>query len=144
VSTSIEITVNGVDQAVEMLLRYDERARLRVDSAQRETAQKVAARARALAPVFDGHLKASIRAYGTEAVAGADYAAAVEYGAAPHMPPVSAVTAWALAHGMRPWALALAIKRRGTPAQPYMRPAAESERPGYILRVDEALREAEL
>lgn len=143
-STSIEITVNGVDHAVEQLLAYDARARLRVDSAQRETAQKVAARARSLAPVFDGHLKGSIHAEGTEAVAGADYAAAVEYGAAPHMPPVSAITPWALAHGIAPWALALAIRRRGTPAQPYMRPAAESERPGYIERVDAALREAEL
>ena len=142
-TVSLEVTVNGVDHAVEELLAYDNRARLKVDSAQRETAQKIAARARLLAPTFDGHLKGSIHAEGTEAVAGADYAAPVEYGAAPHMPPVEAVTAWALAHGMRPWALALAIRRRGTRAHPFMRPAAEAERPGYIERVDAALMEAE-
>ena len=139
----VEITVSGVEGAVEALAGYDGRAHYRVDLAQRNTATAIAHRAFALAPVWDGELKSSIHVDGDSAVATSDHAAPVEYGAGPHMPPVSASTPWAVAHGIRPWALAFAIRRRGTPAQPFMRPAAEAERVPYLERVAAALREAE-
>ena len=141
---SIQITVEGVDSAVKALAEYDGKAHYKVDLAKRNTATAVAHRAYALAPVWDGELKSTIHADGDSAVATSDHAAPVEYGAGPHMPPVSAITPWALAHGISPWALAYAIRRRGTPAQPFMRPAAESERARYIERVAAALDEATL
>ncbi len=54
------------------------------------------------------------------------YAAATEYGSRPHMPPVDALKTWAKRHlGSEDaaWPLALSIKKKGTKAQPFMRPA---------------------
>ncbi len=54
------------------------------------------------------------------------YAAAHEYGSKPHMPPVDALKTWAKRHlgsEKKAWPLALSIKRKGTKAYPFMRPA---------------------
>lgn len=44
----------------------------------------------------------------------------VETGSKPHMPPVDAITAWAEAKGINPWALAMSIKKKGTQANPFV------------------------
>jgi hypothetical protein len=43
------------------------------------------------------------------------------HGTKPHMPPVSAVTAWAQSKGLDPWALARSIALHGTRAQPFQK-----------------------
>ncbi len=48
------------------------------------------------------------------------YALYVEKGTKPHMPPVSALTAWANSKGINPWALAMSIKKKGTKANPFV------------------------
>lgn len=151
---TIEITVGGVRQAIESFAEYDRRAHGKVGDACQATARVVADRARMLAPVFNGDLAGSIRPglggglvgniATAEVIAHADYAAYVEYGTRPHTPPLQAISDWAYAHGMRPYALQRAIAERGTPAQPYMRPAAESERVGFEARLARALLEAEV
>jgi len=55
----------------------------------------------------------------------ADYAEAVLRGSRPHMPPVKAITPWAQAHGISPWALAISISRHGTKGNDYTERVAQ-------------------
>lgn len=57
-----------------------------------------------------------------------DYAPYVEEGTRPHMPPVAAITPWALAKGIPPWALAMWIKRFGTMPNRFMHRGLERAR----------------
>jgi hypothetical protein len=57
------------------------------------------------------------------------YALAVEKGTRPHMPPIDAITPWAEMHGLSPWAVAMGIKKHGTPAQPFFKAAVEEVTP---------------
>ena len=50
-----------------------------------------------------------------------DVAEWVHEGTKPHMPPVAAITPWALSKGIPPWALAIRIKRMGTLPNPFLR-----------------------
>ena len=53
----------------------------------------------------------------------------IEFGSAPHFPPIAPLEAWAHRHGMPPgagFAIAQAIARRGTPAHPFMYPAFDT------------------
>jgi hypothetical protein len=54
------------------------------------------------------------------------YAAYVEYGTKPHMPPISALQAWADRHGIPVWAVALKIARDGTEPRYMWRDGFES------------------
>lgn len=51
------------------------------------------------------------------------HSASVEYGSKPHMPPVNALIEWSKRKNINPWAVAMSIKRKGTPAQPFFYPA---------------------
>lgn len=58
--------------------------------------------------------------------AGVDYAAHIEYGTSPHMPPVSELRDWArrvLKDRDAAFAVASHIRNHGTKAQPFFRPA---------------------
>lgn len=96
-------------------------------------------------PVDEGRLRASIAFRfsedGTEAEVYTDvnYAAYVEYGTRPHMPPVSAVAGWALRHGADPWAVAYGIAKHGTREHPFMRPAWDDVRGSYYRELAEAM-----
>jgi len=56
------------------------------------------------------------------------YANAVEYGSRPHFPPVDMLKTWAkkvLGDEKLAWPVAIGISKKGTQAQPYMRPAID-------------------
>lgn len=120
------------DRLPEIIAQFPELA----DEVCGKTAHDIAADAQTRVPVDLGNLKNSIKA-NRQGVAAwtvdvtADYGAAVEYGSAPHMPPVAALQGWADKHGIDPWALAIAIKRHGTRKQPYLTPAAEAHRAAF-------------
>lgn len=88
-------------------------------------------RARTHAPVDTGRLQNSIgieepnnrlRSIGPSV----DYGEHVEFGTRPHYPPLTPLFGWANRHGgMDPFALQQSIGMWGTPAQPYMQPAAD-------------------
>lgn len=94
---------------------------------------KIKTRARELVPVDRGVLRRSIRddvRYKIRELKGIieakeQYASSVEHGTRPHFPPVSALSSWARKRGINPYALAVAISRRGTKPQPFMIPAFE-------------------
>jgi hypothetical protein len=74
------------------------------------------------------HHHVQVKALGSRDVIGevrntARHAAAVENGSVPHWPPPGALAAWASKHGIEEGAIRYFISLRGTPAQPYMKPA---------------------
>lgn len=72
-----------------------------------------------------GGLTKSVRQIVTEVAAmigpTAKYAVFIEKGTKPHMPPIDAITPWAEAKGINPWALAMSIKKKGTVANPFVK-----------------------
>jgi soluble lytic murein transglycosylase-like protein len=69
------------------------------------------------------------------------YARPVEFGSAPHFPPLDPIREWARRHGIpesAAYAIALNISRRGTPAKPALFPAFEQERSGFEKLIREA------
>lgn len=62
----------------------------------------------------------------------------LEFGTGPHYPPPGALEEWMIRHGMDPEeedALIFYIGQHGTPAQPFMFPAWEAERPQFLARM---------
>jgi hypothetical protein len=85
--------------------------------------------------VLDGGLTGEVRV-------GSKYGPMVEYGTRPHFPPVEPLEDWARRHGMPPgtgFLIARKIAKYGTPAQPFLFPAAEAERNNFVRRVRESL-----
>ena len=100
--------------------------------------------AKDLAPYFTGTLKRNIHdevILRTESKiliqigTNLDYALAIEYGTAPHMPNIDALSAWANRHGLPVWAVAMTIKEKGTKAQPFLRPALYQNEDAFISEV---------
>lgn len=95
--------------------------------------------AKHLAPVDTGELRRSItlKAEGNSVIIGTDkeYAPFIEFGSGPHISDVQKeefianLTAWAHRHGIEdPWPLIQAIRKRGTTAKPFLRPAVEENK----------------
>lgn len=66
------------------------------------------------------------------------YGLFVELGTKPHWPPIGPLKGWARRHGVSPYALQAAIAKRGTRAQPFMRPALEKSKEDIDKYVTEA------
>lgn len=87
------------------------------------------------APVDTGRLKNSInltpKREGAKAYTVSDgvaYGVFLEFGTTPHFPPPDSLSGWTrrtLGRDASPFAIAQAIAKRGTPAQPFLRPAAK-------------------
>lgn len=118
------IETEGFEEILERL----ERAGPAFDEASRPTLLRLGGQAveflKEEAPVFRGKLRESVKARlhrGELFVeVGAPYASFVNFGTRPHFPPVRAITPWAQAHGIEPWALAVHISRHGTKANPFI------------------------
>lgn len=83
----------------------------------------------------DGGLTAEVAASGVVPMV-------IEFGSAPHFPPIAPLEAWAHRHGMPPgtgFAIAQAIARRGTPAHPFMYPAFDTIAPKFVKDLTAAL-----
>lgn len=55
----------------------------------------------------------------------AEYAGSVEFGQPPHSVSPEAIMGWARRHGLNPYAVAHAIKKKGTRANPFVQRTAE-------------------
>ena len=130
----IEIEIKGLDKLKEKMKSLsDFPVRQQMERTMYRATEMVKNRARELVPVDTGSLRRSIRdivQVGTREVVGRvgptePYGAPVEFGTRPHFPPVQALERWANKRGINPWALAIAISRRGTRPQPFLIPAFE-------------------
>lgn len=117
----------------------------RVSQVVRKAAFDIEGKAKAAAPVDEGHLKNSIQAsvdgLSAEVTANADYAAYVEYGTAPHVIRPRNAKVLAFQAGGKT-VFAAEVNHPGTPAQPFMTPAAEAVRPAFIAAMTQAIRGA--
>lgn len=152
--SSVRVTVRGGDKLRAKIkglsAELDQRIRLHV----LDTALAVETSAKGAAPVNDGFLRRTIRqrevpiGIRRDVVASAPYARAVEFGSRPHFPPVEPLERWAQKHpkpgGYEPgdgYAIAVAISKRGTTAQPFLFPALESNRAAFERGVRRIARE---
>ena len=145
-SGEITISVNGVPEVDDAMRAWMVDHEEHVKRATLRAAVECEAHAKRSCPVDLGHLRASIKyrptddGYGADVYTDVAYAAYVEYGTRPHMPPVDALRAWAASHGINPWALAMHIKKYGTREHPYMRPAWDAVKESYYRDLAEAMR----
>lgn len=89
-------------------------------------------------------IHAIVRGLEAEVVASAPQSPFIEFGTAPHFPPPSALEPWARRHGFEDaragaFLIARAIAERGTPARPFLFPAAEAEWAAHLGRMRLAL-----
>lgn len=131
--------VIGVEKVVANAKKTTAEVKDAVKNVVAESALNIQREAKKRTPVDTGRLRSSIAiefSDGLTATIGTnvEYAAAVEFGSQPHFPPPSALAGWARRHGMngKEFVLARKIARRGTPAQPFLFPSFEQERPKFI------------
>jgi len=73
----------------------------------------------------------------------APYGLYVEFGTKPHFPPPDALAAWAHHHGFdSAWPICRAIAKRGLKARPFLFPALEDAKPGFIAELERICEEA--
>jgi hypothetical protein len=147
---SVSIEVHGYEECLDAFERYGDHSYHVLEREGLQAALNITGEAKILAPMWLGDLKADISfdfpetsrlGFDMEVTADAGHAAYVEYDTRPHMPPIDAITPWALDHGIDPWALARHIRFHGTAAHPFMRPAFLSEVPNYLEHVIAGLNE---
>lgn len=116
--------------------------------AMREATLVVTADAKRLAPVDTGRLRASItpevRQADDKTVIGVvgtvvKYAAAMELGARPHFPPISALQVWADRHGINAFLVARSISRNGLKARRYLQGALEKNQARIVRIIGEGV-----
>jgi len=74
----------------------------------------------------------------------APYAPYVEFGTRPHFPPPDALEDWAKHHGFdSAWPICKAIAKRGLKERPYLNPAYEEEKEGFVQRIKKILESEE-
>lgn len=74
----------------------------------------------------------------------APYAPYVEFGTKPHFPPPDALEDWARHHGFdSAWPICKVIAKRGLKERPYLNPAYEEEKEGFIQRIKKILEREE-
>lgn len=148
---SIRLTVLGLAQTKQ---NVEEGARLLYGSTMVGAVQKASLRvmrnARQLAPVDTGQLKNSIISaieYDDKTLRGVvgsnvkhapwmEFGTGVFAGRSPYFPPPSALAVWARRHGMNPWALAIAIYRRGgLRPRRFLQTAFENQRPTILAEL---------
>lgn len=148
----IELTIRIDDKRIMAALNDPELIKGPIRDFLLQSGLTVEGAARMRAPVDTGRLRNSITTEleKTRVVVGSNlhYAPHVEFGTRPHWPPLAAMQPWARRHGFPAgragaFLVARAIARRGTKAQPYMRPALEASRPMIEIFLDDAGREIE-
>lgn len=142
-SRNVKVEVIGISQAISNIENYMRRKRLALTGVVAEGASNIQSTAKQLAPTDLGTLKNDIThtvverkdTIMGETLAGSGYAAFVEYGTRPHRPPAKALAGWAARHGVPLGAVLNKIAIKGSPAQPFMFPAAQKEKGKFIRSV---------
>lgn len=141
---SLKVEVIGVNAAIKNIESYMLRKKLALAGVISVMGSEIESTAKHLAPADLGDLKEKItqtpikrtkHTISRKVVSGAGYSAFVEFGTRPHRPPAKALEGWAERHGIPVGAVLNKIARDGTPAQPFMTPAAMKVKPKFIQAV---------
>lgn len=149
--------IKGMSEAIGKLNRLNTTASQKVKKAVTRSSLNIEKKAKRKAPVDTGRLRGSIRTLiygdGLAASVGSDlaYASHVEWGTSPHSSSEGkelferSIRNWARRQGNEDnwFAIRQAIRDRGTPPKPFLYPAYDSERDGFITEVKEALKDTE-
>jgi len=116
------LTIKGLDELIERFSDAPEIVDREIDRAMQRSVQKLQTDVKVGTPVDTGRLRGSItgqvsgRGLETKGLVGTkvQYAPYVEYGTAPHFPPLGALEVWARRHGKTAWGVALKIAAFGT------------------------------
>ncbi len=142
-AVDIIIDIPQLKQLQAALLKAADSTSIELNTAIKKSAIFIQGQAAREAPVDTGRLRSSIgvQLLPLKAVVSpkVDYAIYIHQGTRPHFPPIRAIQTWAVRHGISPYALALAISRRGTKANPFMKRAAESSKESVRMFFGEAL-----
>lgn len=136
----IKVEVIGLKEGTRKLTNISENTANEVIRTVFKSSQNIERRAKNLAPVDTGVLRARIeteimnKGFTADIMSNADYSAFLEFGTKAHFPPVGALVGWARRNGMsgKEYLIARTIARRGTKAQPFMGPAYEDEKDNFI------------
>lgn len=133
--TQIKVQIKGMKELQEKLGRFGDKTYLKdLKRGMVISTGLVKNTARTIVPVDTGALRRSIKdnvKYSLRGIEGIiepmeKYGAAVEFGRKPGaFPPIGALDRWARKRGLNPFLVARAIARKGTKAQPFMKPAFE-------------------
>lgn len=142
-TNKIEIQINGLDQLFKKLNNYPAVSEPHVNKAINRSLVRILGQEKQQAPVFTGNLrdnwKIDLDRFQGALRSNAPYSMAVHFGSRPHMPPISAITPWALKKGLNPWAVAKSIAKNGTKANPFLQKAVDLERDNVNKEFKEAL-----
>jgi len=145
-------TVKGTEQVIRNLGKIKTQTFNRIVTACQFMQAKVVNDARAKAPVHLTTLRQSIlpgeitvtkNDVMAKVVANVSYAAAVEFGARPHFPPVDALKDWAakkLGDENLAFVVARKISEKGTPPQPFLGPALLKNQAAFRREVARAIK----
>lgn len=112
---------------------------------------EIQSEARALVPVDTGALRISIEHSASETLTGLQvevgptqpYGREIEHGRPPGtFVSAAALSGWAKRKGLNPHAVSWAIMKRGSPPQPFMRPAGENKEQSVMLIMAQAVANA--
>jgi len=144
---SINIELEGLEQAQRKLSLLDDDARGKAKIATGRAVFKVQRLAKQNAPVDTGRLRADIHAHFIDELQGVifntvTYAPYQHFGTeAGHFPPPQALEIWAMRHGMvgLEFPIAQAISREGLQATPYLMDAFEEVEDDYIREIQQIM-----
>lgn len=144
---NITVKVEGQEKVIASVKQYTATVMKRVQATIMIAAFNVQERAKRLAPVDVGNLRSSIKANMLSGGLGAEigvgrqlnvkYGPYMEYGTKPHWPPPGVLTEWCRRHGIegKEFLIRRKIARRGTKPRPFLMPAWEEVRPGFIKAI---------
>lgn len=165
------VSIEGIPEVIKQVAFTMKEAGRQLGFILDETALKADAQAKELAPVDTGRLRATIRPekpdkFTRDVVAGAEYAEAVEYGSQPHLilPKNAKVLAWKApiaqnaktgqllyksaktgkaikTKKLAAYTIARRVNHPGTKPQPFMRPAFEAVRGGFLKACEQLVKQ---
>ncbi len=120
----MKVEIEGLDEIREAFKKSPTVVRKHANKAIQESVITLLANARPETPIDQGFLRGTGMVMSFQDLLGtlenkAPYAVYVHEGTQPHGVPMSAITPWALRHGIPPFLVARAIKRKGTKPKPF-------------------------
>lgn len=140
----INLQVKGLNKLKKIAEQYPGTSKKYIEAAIQHSLVRIYGEEKREAPFgISGNLRDNWRLQITDfagtLTANAPYAAGVNNGTRPHAVSVTAITPWALKHGINPWALAKSIEKKGTKANPFFNRAVDRAEPGIKIEFQTAL-----